>query len=126
MIYGIGTDLVSIERMRQMFERWHFKAGDRILAPAEMPDFMAATDPAAFLAKRFAVKEAFAKALGTGIRDVVTLTAIAVDHDDLGKPIVVVSDELQQFLVTKGIARCHVSISDEKSHALAFVVLEQA
>lgn len=126
MIYGIGTDLVKIERMRVMFQRWGFKLGRRMLAPAERQAFAASAEPARFLAKRFAVKEALAKALGTGVRAPVLLTAIWVEHDEWGKPLLALSPELEEFLSQRGVGARHLSISDERGHALAFVVLERS
>ncbi|MBV8680559.1 MAG: holo-ACP synthase [Aquitalea sp.] len=126
MIYGIGTDMVEIARMQGLLQRWGDKAGRRILAESEMAGFLQAVDQARFLAKRFAVKEALSKAVGTGVVAPVLLTAIAVSHDELGKPQLVFSPELQAFLQQRGIVRSHVSITDEREHALAFVVLEQA
>lgn len=125
MIYGIGTDMVEIARMQGLLQRWGDKAGRRILAEAEIPDFLTAADPARFLAKRFAVKEALSKAVGTGVVQPVLLTAIAVSHDAQGKPILVFSPDLQDFLLQRGVVRSHVSITDEREHALAFVVLER-
>ena len=125
MIYGIGTDMVEIARMQGLLQRWGDKAGRRILAESEMAGFLQAVDQARFLAKRFAVKEALSKAVGTGVVAPVLLTAIAVSHDELGKPQLVFSPELQAFLQQRGIVRSHVSITDEREHALAFVVLEQ-
>jgi holo-[acyl-carrier protein] synthase len=125
MIYGIGTDMVEIARMQGLLQRWGDKAGRRILAEAEMPAFLAAADQARFLAKRFAVKEALSKAVGTGVVQPVLLTAIAVSHDVQGKPMLVFGQDLQDFLLQRGVVRSHVSITDEREHALAFVVLER-
>ncbi|WP_434627929.1 holo-ACP synthase [Chromobacterium sp. CV08] len=124
MIHGIGTDLVEIARMDELVRRWGAKAGRRILTPSELTEFEAHGEPARFLAKRFAVKEAFAKALGTGVVAPALLTAIGVSHDALGKPLLVLSDELAAFAAARGVTRMHLSISDERGHALAFVVLE--
>ncbi|AUH51528.1 holo-ACP synthase [Chromobacterium sp. ATCC 53434] len=124
MIHGIGTDLVEIARMDELVQRWGAKAGRRILTPSELVEFEAHGEPARFLAKRFAVKEAFAKALGTGVVAPALLTAIGVAHDALGKPLLVLSDELAAFAAARGVTRMHLSISDERGHALAFVVLE--
>jgi holo-[acyl-carrier protein] synthase len=124
MIYGIGTDLVEIARMEALFQRWGAKAGRRILTEVEQAEFEAHAEPARFLAKRFAVKEAFAKALGTGVVAPALLTAIGVGHDAQGKPLLALSEELSAFAAERGVARMHVSISDERGHALAFVVLE--
>ena len=77
MIYGIGTDIVAIKRLQAFWERHGDKARERLLAPQEYAAFDAASDKGRFLAKRFAAKEAFSKALGTGIRAPATLNAIA-------------------------------------------------
>jgi len=125
MIYGIGTDIVAVERLAGMFERHGENAAAKLLAPAEMADFAAAPDKGRFLAKRFAAKEAFAKALGIGVRAPATLPAIAVGHDPLGKPAFAYSDELAALLRDKRLS-AHLSISDERDYAVAFVILEQA
>ncbi|MDF0606532.1 holo-ACP synthase [Neisseriaceae bacterium TC5R-5] len=125
MIYGIGTDLVAIARMQALLQRWGSRLAQRLLAEAELAAFDRSSDPARFLAKRFAVKEAFAKAVGTGVRAPVLLSAIWIEHDVLGKPVLTVSALLEDFLWQRGIAARHVSISDERDHALAFVILEQ-
>ena len=87
MIYGVGTDIVAIKRLQGMWDRHGEKALQRLLAPKEIADFVKAADKGRFLAKRFAAKEAFSKALGTGIRPPAVLSAIAVSHNELGKPI---------------------------------------
>ena len=125
MIFGIGTDIVAVARLRAMWERHGDKAVERILAPQEIPDFAGATDKGRFLAKRFAAKEAFSKALGTGVRPPATLSAIAVLHDHLGKPMLVFSPALHALLGEKNL-KAHLSISDEAEYAVAYVILEQA
>lgn len=124
MIYGIGTDLVAIARMAELWQRHGDRARRRLLAPVEIAPCQASSDPARFLAKRFAAKEAFGKALGTGIRAPATLTAIAVGHDELGKPRFELAPELAALLADRGLT-AHLSISDERDHALAFVVIER-
>lgn len=124
MIFGVGTDIVVIARMTSMWERHGERALERILAPEERADFRRATDPGRFLAKRFAAKEALAKALGTGIRAPVSLSAIAVAHDIHGKPCFELAPALAAFLVERRLT-AHVSISDERDYALAFTIVEQ-
>ena len=124
MILGIGTDLVDIARMRAALDRHGERFARRILSPAEWPDWQASGDPARLLANRFAAKEAFAKASGQGLRAPVTLGALAVTHDALGRPSWAFADELAQWLTARGVQRCHLSISDERAQCLAFVVLE--
>lgn len=124
MIYGIGTDILDIGRIAQLYERYGDALPRRILNAAEMQAFGNAAEPVRFLAKRFAAKEAFAKAVGTGIRAPVSLGAIAVTHDELGKPQFAYSEALQAWLAERGIARVHLSLSDEKAQVLAFAVAE--
>lgn len=124
MIAGIGTDLVAIERMRDFWQRHGERVLEKLLAPDERDACRASNDPGRFLAKRFAAKEALGKALGTGIRTPVLLPAIAVTHDELGKPSFGFGPELADWIGQRGLA-CHLSLSDETEHALAFVVVER-
>lgn len=124
MIYGIGTDIVRIARLQAMWERHGQRAAEKLLAASELADFAAASDKGRFLAKRFAAKEAFAKAFGTGVRPPATLTAIGVGHDDLGKPILVCNGRLAEQLNHLRLV-AHLSISDEADTAIAFVILEK-
>lgn len=124
MIYGIGTDIVAVARLRGMWERHGERVLDKLLAASEQADFAKAPDKGRFLAKRFAAKEAFGKALGTGVRAPATLPAIAVIHDELGRPLFSYSGELAALMNTRGLS-AHLSISDEHDYAVAFVILEQ-
>jgi holo-[acyl-carrier protein] synthase len=125
MIYGIGTDIVAVARLRSMWERHGERVLEKLLTPREIEEFATAADKGRFLAKRFAAKEAFAKALGTGIRPPATLTAIGVGHDELGKPIIECYGQLEKMVKIK-ILKTHLSISDEADYAVAYVILEQA
>lgn len=125
MIYGIGTDIVEVARLEHSIQNFGDEFALRVLAESEMESYQLTKLKARFLAKRFAAKEAFSKALGTGIRGVVSFQNIAVSHDDLGKPVLVLAQELELFVQEKHITHMHVSISDEKNLAAAFVVLEQ-
>ena len=124
MIVGIGTDLVVISRMREFWQRHGERALEKLLAPTERAACRESADPGRFLAKRFAAKEALGKALGTGICTPVLLPAIAVTHDDLGKPLLEFSTDLAIWIAERGLT-CHLSLSDEAEHALAFVVAEK-
>ena len=126
MIFGIGTDIVEVSRIEDSLARFGDAFAERILTAAEYDEYLASKTRARFLAKRFAAKEAFAKALGTGIRGPAAFENIGVSHDALGKPILVLAQELQSLLDAKGIVHKHLSISDEKALAAAFVVLEKA
>lgn len=124
MIVGVGTDIVAVARLGKLYERHGEQGLEKLLAPAERADFERAKDPARFLAKRFAAKEAFGKALGTGVASPATLANIRVVHDALGKPAFDYAPELAQMLTERGLA-AHLSISDEHDFAIAFVVIEQ-
>jgi holo-[acyl-carrier protein] synthase len=124
MIHGIGTDLLDAERIRSGLARFGDHYADRILAPAEHAGYSASRDPARFLAKCFAAKEAFAKATGTGLRAPVTLRNIAVLRDPQGKPFLQCAPELDAWLAARGISAHHVSLSDESDLVLAYVILE--
>jgi len=124
MIYGIGTDIVEVARIESSIAKFGDDFAMRILADSEMSSYLDSHIKARFLGKRFAAKEAFSKALGTGLRDPATFQNIAVSHDELGKPILVLAKVLQDFLIAKSISQMHISISDEKNLAAAFVVLE--
>jgi len=125
LIFGIGTDIVSIHRIAAAWARHGESFARRILAPQEWTDFAKATQPARFLAKRFAAKEAFAKALGTGIHAPATWHNIHVAHDELGKPLLNFDPKLAELLARHAIHSHHLSISDEKDMAAAFVILEK-
>ena len=124
MIHGIGTDLVQLRRMREALERHGERFALRILAASEVEAWRAHRDPARFLAKRFAAKEALGKAFGCGVRDPVLLPDIAVEHDALGKPFFSYSPRLAAHLAERALT-AHLSISDEQDYAVAFVILEK-
>ncbi|HRM22353.1 MAG TPA: holo-ACP synthase [Neisseria sp.] len=126
MIYGIGTDIVDVKRIEKLYKKYGQTFAERILSPLEMHDWPGIGRPVKVLAKRFAAKEAFAKAVGTGIRAPVTFHAISVGHDEWGKPEFICAPELQKWLDKKGIKHVHLSMSDEEDTVVAFVVAEAA
>lgn len=123
MIVGIGTDIVRIARFETMLERHGARVAERILSADELVEFAAAARPARFLAKRFAVKEAVAKAFGTGFRDGLSLRHIGVQNDALGKPSLRFYGRAEELCAQLGVAESHVSIADEHDYAVAFVTL---
>ena len=125
MIYGIGADLVEPKRIARSLERYGDRFARRLLTDKEWLEFSCSHKPVSFLANRFAAKEAFAKAVGTGLRYPVNLSNISIAHDRLGKPCFEFYPELDQFIREKGIINHFLSISDELSLACAFVVLEK-
>ena len=124
MIYGIGTDLVNIERVKKILSKNREGFIKRVLSEHEQALFANKADSAAYCAKRFAAKEAFAKALGTGIGRVVSFQDLTIRNTENGKPHFIPSEKLRQYLVEKNIKQAHLSISDESQNAIAFVVLE--
>ena len=126
MIRGIGVDIVAIARVRAALSLHGERFARHLLAQDEWDAYLSARDAGRFLAKRFAAKEAFAKALGTGLRAPVTLTAIAIMHDKAGRPqLRAASPALAEWLAERRLT-WQVSISDEADYAVAFVVVEAA
>lgn len=125
MIFGIGTDIVSHTRIEALHARYGARFAQRILSPRELVEYRANADPVRLLMKRFAAKEALAKAAGCGLRHPVTLQRIVVTHDALGKPTFAFDVELNAHFMQLGITRHHLSISDERDAAVAFVILEK-
>jgi holo-[acyl-carrier protein] synthase len=124
MIYGIGTDLVEIERIEKALERFGERFAKRILCEPELKRFKGHRKPAAYLAKRFAAKEAFTKALGTGIHAPANWHGVWVVNRPSGKPELEFSSELKTLLKTKQIQRTHLTLTDERGMAAATVILE--
>ena len=131
MIYGIGSDIVEIQRIKDIFE----DSGDKFIQKYFTKNEIAAAEKinnqhkkVAFYAKRFSAKEAFAKALGTGFRDGVTFKGIEISNDELGKPNITISNKIKQILHKNlkhdQATKIHLTISDEKNHALSFVIIE--
>jgi holo-[acyl-carrier protein] synthase len=126
MIFGVGTDVVEIERIQKALQRFGDKFAKRILCEPELRRFHAHRLPANYLAKRFAAKEAFTKALGTGIRSPANWHGVWVVNLGSGKPVLEFSEPLKKFLKKQGVAQAHLSLSDEKGVAFATVILECA
>lgn len=123
MIHGIGTDIVAIARMQRLWERYGDALAARMLASDERERLAGQGDPARFLAKRFAAKEAAAKAFGTGFRDGLALRHIAVGNDALGKPVLRLDGPAADLAGRLGVHGCHLSLSDEADYAVAFVIM---
>ena len=125
MITGLGTDIVEISRVLQVYENTGEAFIERILTAGEQADIPKNPDRLpAYLAKRFAVKEAAAKALGTGIAEGVSFLDFEVQHTDLGAPILNVSGKAREIAEIRGVSNWHVSISDEQYYVVATVILE--
>lgn len=124
-IFGIGTDIVSVARIEHSLERFGRRFARRILSADELIEFDASTAPVQLLAKRFAVKEAVAKAFGTGFRDGLKLGDIEVGHNRRGRPELIYSGQAQALARANAIEESFVSIADEREFAVAYVVLTQ-
>lgn len=124
MIYGIGTDLIEIPRVERALARFGLRFAQRVLCEPELQRFRAHARPASYLAKRFAAKEAFTKALGTGIRAPANWHGVWVSNLRSGKPQLEFSTPLAALLESRGIRRTHLTLSDERGLAVATVILE--
>ena len=126
MIYGIGTDIVRVARMQKNIDEYGDKFAERILTPGELQDYQKASRKAHFLAKRFAAKEAAAKAMGIGFSNRLMLLHIGVTNDAAGKPQLEFTEHAAEFVAKQGIKTAYVSLADEQDHAVAFVTLTVA
>ena len=124
MILGIGTDVCSIARVAEVLGRHGERFVRRILTPQERVRFERTRDKAGHLAKRFAAKEAFSKAIGTGIHPPFKWHSITVGRDPRGKPLIEPSADMARHLEALGVTRAHISLTDDQDVAMAFVVLE--
>ena len=125
MIRGIGTDLVLVSRIEAALGRQGERFARRILTPDEFARFADHGQPARFLAKRFAAKEAIMKALGTGLAGGLSWQHMQIDRDPLGAPVVVLSWAAAQRVADGGGGRMLLSLSDEREQALAFALWSQ-
>ena len=129
MIYGIGTDIMKIDRIATALERHGDRFAKRILGEQELEKYhrrkaKVAARGLRFLATRFAAKEAFSKAIGLGIRMPMTWRSAQILNAPSGKPIVVTSGKLAEFMELNGLT-AQVSITDEVEYAVAFVIVEK-
>ena len=124
MIYGIGTDLVDLERIKNMKSLSSF--AKKILGDQELKEYVQLEEGLNkyYLGKQFAGKEAFVKALGTGFKDPIFPKDIQILRNSLGKPEVILSAGAKSYVEDLGITKSHVSLADESNHLLAFAVLE--
>ena len=125
MIYGIGTDVVEVSRIAEALNKFGDNFAKKILSEEEFLIFQKNKIKENFLAKRFAAKEAFAKAMGTGFRGEVNIKSIIITNDELGRPDFKLKNNISLLMKEKKIRCCHLSISDEKNIAVAFVILER-
>ncbi len=123
-IIGTGIDIVEISRIAKTFERYEENFSSKILHDDEIVELDESTNKISFLAKRFAVKEAFVKALGTGIRDNVNWRKMYVIHDEKGKPSLAFTQEFAKE-INADCLEVHISISDEKEYVVAQALITE-
>jgi holo-[acyl-carrier protein] synthase len=124
VIHGVGTDLIRVDRIEAVMASHPQRFAQRLLHPGEMALFQHASRPGNFLAKAWAAKEAFGKALGTGVRGYAN-PEVGVLRGEWGRPYLVYSEAMQRRLAEQGIRSGHVSLTDEDGWVMAFVVLER-
>ncbi len=129
MIYGIGTDMILITRLKAALERHGDRFAEKILGPEEMQRYLHRKAKIElrglrYLGTRFAAKEAFSKALGLGMRMPMTWRSMQLLNARSGKPEAVCSGKLKEHMKKLGL-KAQVSVTDEADYAVAFVVIEQ-
>ena len=123
-IFGAGIDLIEISRINKSIKNKNFI--DRIYSKSEIQQARSLKNKSSFFAKRFAAKEAFSKAIGTGISEGISFKEISVVNNIKGKPTIKLSGKTKSVVLKKiKKARVHLSLSDEKNHAVAMVIIEQ-
>ena len=128
MIYGIGTDVCDLRRLRATYARRGERFAERVLGPHELGVFrdrLARVEARgiSYLGTRFSAKEAFSKAIGLGIHWPMTWRACEILNQPSGKPEIVLSGELARWFAERRL-RAHVTVTDETDYVAAFVVVE--
>ncbi len=123
MVKGIGVDVIEVGRVRRIISR-DTRFAERVFSPAEIAYCEGKHAREQHYAARFTAKEAFFKALGTGWRDGMGWTDVAVQNDSLGKPEIVLSGRAAEVFSARGLTAVHLSISHTREHAVSVVVLE--
>jgi holo-[acyl-carrier protein] synthase len=122
MISGIGIDIVEIDRIRSLIKRYGDRFIERVFTPHEISYCRNKKDPSGSFAARFAVKEAFVKALGTGMVRGMKFSDVSLEISD--RPEIQLSGVASSIAESKGVVSMHASISHEKDCAIAIVILE--
>lgn len=130
MIYGIGTDICDVRRIRAIVERHGERFAQKILSDAELATWKARSARwpergLRYLATRFSAKEAFSKAVGMGMRMPMTWRHCEIAKAASGKPEIVLHGALKEWFEARRLS-AHVSVTDETDYAASFVVIEQA
>jgi holo-[acyl-carrier protein] synthase len=123
VIFGIGTDVIRLDRIEAAYSRHGERFVERLLMPEEVAAFRAAKRPARFLAMRFAAKEAIAKALGTGFAHGVWIRVVGIAANAWGRPEVIWSERGRKVRDGLGAGEGHVTLTDEAGLVVAVAVL---
>lgn len=126
MIYGIGVDVLKLERIERSYQRFGQHFVDRLLMPAEREQLAATQRPERFLAMRFAAKEAVVKAMGTGFAHGMWIRDVGIVQNKWGKPEVIYSARGERLRRRLGIGDGHVTLTDEAGLVVAVAVLMAA
>ena len=126
MIYGIGVDLVNIERIEMVIDRWGKRFTDRVFTPQEIAFCNKRVFPPQSYALRFAAKEAFSKAIGLGMKKGLRWKDIEVFHSSAGRPCLKLHGRASELCREEEIICSHLSLSDEEDYGIAMVVLEKS
>ena len=124
-ILGIGVDIVENKRIKKFIKNEKFKK--RIYSSKELKLSILSVNKTSFFSKRFAAKEAFAKAMGTGIRNNLNFNDIEIINDKLGKPYYVKNKNITKMIKKNFNVKkfnCFLSISDEKDYSTAFTIIQ--
>ena len=124
MIFGIGTDIIEIARVEDKLSRTR-GLKEKVFTAGEIEYSQAKAKSGQHFAARFAAKEAFLKAMGTGWRSGYRFSDVEIVNDQLGKPEVLVHGKVREFCEANGIRRWHVTLSHSRELAKAVVVLEK-
>lgn len=124
MIYGIGVDIAEISRFQKFLDQKNSALLNRLFSERELDSCKTRKDTASCLAARFAAKEAFLKALGTGLRNGISWHDMEIVNDKLGKPEFQVSCKAQEICSDRKISHPFLSLSHDGGNAIAMVVLE--
>ena len=122
-VVGIGTDIIEINRIAKMADATRERLAKRVLTPSEYLHYCEIKAPERYLAKRWAGKEALAKALGTGIADGVSFQHITIDSLESGQPTLILTERALEVAKSLNASHWHISLADEKLYATAFVTL---
>jgi holo-[acyl-carrier protein] synthase len=129
MIYGIGTDICDVRRIRKSVERHGERFAQRVLSDAEFATWQARSTRwpergLRYLATRFSAKEAFSKAIGLGMRMPMSWQLCEIAKLASGKPVIVLHGGLKQWFEERGLT-AHVTVTDESDYAASFCVVEK-